>query len=122
MQRDKQTLTAVGGIAAILIGSAMQVQDAAVSFGPIAAIIGGVAAIALAGLDQLRRRVATLERHPGPCPSRPAGGGRRAIRSRRRPAADRAIARPGMRRGRRSQPCRRALVAWSSPAGAQPPR
>jgi hypothetical protein len=126
MQRDRQTLTIFGGIAAILIGSAMLLEDAAVSFGPITAIIGGIAAIALAGLDRLKQRVATFERHLGTGASQPACGGRRAIRSRRRPAAHRAIARPGqergMRRGRRSPPCRRALVAWSSPARAQPPR
>src|SRR6266478_957873 len=101
MQRDRQTLTALGGIAAI---------------------IGGIAAIALAGLDRLKERVTTFERHLGIWASQPARGGRRAIRSRRRPAADRAIARPGMRRGRRSQPCRRARVAWSSPAEAKPRR
>ena len=119
MQRDRQTLTAFGGIAAILIGSAMLLDDAAVTCGPITAIIGGIAASALAGLDRLKQRVATSERHLI-WASQPASGGRRAIRPRRQHAADRAVGRPGMRRGRRSQPCRRALVAWSSPARAKP--
>src|ERR1700720_4754219 len=124
MQRDRQTLMAFGGIAAILVGSAMLLEDAAGSLGPITAIIGGIAALALSGLDRLKERVTTFERQLGIWASQPARGGRRAIRSRRRPAADRAIARPGqerrVRRVRRSQPCRRARVAWSSPAEAKP--
>ena len=120
MQRDRQTLTAFGGIAAIFVGSAMLLEDAALTYGPITAIIGGIAAIALAALDRLKQRAATFEGHLGTWASQRASGRRRAIRLRRRPAGDRAVARPGMRRGRRSQPCRRALVAWSSPAGAEP--
>jgi len=41
-------LTAFGGIAALLISLAMLLEDGAVSVEPIVAIIGGVAAIALA--------------------------------------------------------------------------
>ena len=68
MHRDRQTLTAFGGIAAILIGSAMLLEDAALSFGPITAIIGGIAAIALAG-----RRITRLQRHlPTRSPNHPA--------------------------------------------------
>src|SRR3984893_11652585 len=98
MQRDRQTLMAFGGIAAILVGSAMLLEDAAVSLGPITAIIGGIAALALAGLDRLKERDTTWERPGGIWPPQPARGGRRATRSSPRPAAGRAIARPGQER------------------------
>src|SRR5262245_60943743 len=58
MRWDKHTLTAFGGISAILIGSAMVLEDATLSFGPITAIIIGIAAIVRAGLDRLKERVA----------------------------------------------------------------
>jgi hypothetical protein len=122
MQWDRQTLTALGGIAAILIGSAMLFEDAALSLGPIGAIVGGIAATALAGLDRLKQRIATLEKRFGTRQSRVRGRVRRAVLSRHRPIVDRAIARSGMRRRRTSLPCRQALIAWSSPAGANPRR
>src|SRR5215831_7769489 len=122
MRWDRHTLTAFCGIAALLISSAMLFEDGAASLGPIGAMAAGVAAIALAGLDRLKQRIATLERCLGAWSLRAGGGDRRTIQSRRRPSADRAIARPGMRRGRRSQPCRRARVGWSSPAGVKPRR
>ena len=123
MRWDRHTLTAFGGIAALLISLAMLLEDGAVSVEPIVAIIGGVAAIALASLERLKERVATLERRLGAQPPRAGGGnGRPAIGPIGGAATDRTIARPGERRRQPSPPCRRALMAWSSPAEAKPRR
>src|SRR2546428_13718470 len=97
MHRDRQTLTAFGGIAAILIGSAMLLEDAALSFGPITAIIGGIAATALAGLDRLKQRVTGLERHLRTWVSQRASGGCPPVIQTKSPPPPRpALARPGM--------------------------
>jgi len=120
MHWDRHSFTAVGGIAALLIGWAMLLEDAASSFAPDTAMIGGIAAIALAGLERLKQRVETLEKRPAPRQPRRRSNSGRAVGSVRRSTADRDGPRQGIRRRQPPRPCRRALVAWSSPAGAEP--
>jgi hypothetical protein len=120
MHWDRHALTAFGGIAALLVGWATLFADTAGSFVPDTAMIGGIAAIAMAGLERLKQRVGTLEKRPAPRRQRMGSKGGRGVGSVRRSAADRARPRPGVRRHQLLRPCRRALVAWSSPAGAEP--
>jgi hypothetical protein len=118
MHWDRHTLTAFAGIAALLIGWALLLEDA-VSFVPETAMIGGIAAIALAGLERLKQRVEIVERRPVPRSPRRCGS-RRLIGCLRRSAADRVRPRQEMRRRQPLRPCLRALAAWSSSAGAEP--
>jgi hypothetical protein len=119
MHWDRHTFTAFAGIAALLIGWALLLEDA-VSFVPETAMIGGIAAIALAGLERLKQRVEIVERCPVPRSPRRGGSRRRLMGSLRRSAADRVRPRQGVRRRQPPRPCLRALAAWSSPAGAEP--
>jgi hypothetical protein len=52
---------AFGGIAALVIGGAMLLEDADVAFVPVIGMVGGVAAVALANHERLKQRVEALE-------------------------------------------------------------
>jgi hypothetical protein len=52
---------AFGGIAALVIGGAMLLEDADVAFVPVIGMVGGVAAMALANHKRLKQRVEALE-------------------------------------------------------------
>jgi hypothetical protein len=54
MRWDRQTMTALGGIAAFLIGGAMLVEDARPLFVPVIGMVGGIAALALANHERLQ--------------------------------------------------------------------
>ena len=62
MRWDRHTLTAFGGIAALVIGGALLLADARAAFVPVIGVVGGVAAMALANHERLKLRIEALER------------------------------------------------------------
>jgi hypothetical protein len=62
MRWDRHTLTAFGGIAALVIGGALLVVDAGAAFVPVIGMVAGVAAIALANHERLKQRIEVLEK------------------------------------------------------------
>ncbi len=54
-------MTASGGIAALLIGAAMLLEDARPLFAPLIGTVGGIAALALANHERLKLRMDALE-------------------------------------------------------------
>jgi hypothetical protein len=61
MRWDRHSLTAFGGIAAVVIGGAMLFADASAVFVPVLGMVGGVAAMALANHERLTQRLEALE-------------------------------------------------------------
>ena len=61
MRWDRHSLTAFGGIAALVIGSALLVEGASAVFVPILGMVGGIAAMALANHERLKQRIEALE-------------------------------------------------------------
>jgi hypothetical protein len=62
MRWDRLTLTALGGIAALLMGIALLIEDERPLFAPVLGMIGGIAAVAMADHERLKRRVDALEK------------------------------------------------------------
>ena len=62
MRWDRHTLTAFGGIAALVIGGALLLADARAAFVPVIGVVGGVAAMALANHERLKQRIEALEK------------------------------------------------------------
>jgi hypothetical protein len=62
MRWDRHTLTAFGGIAALVIGGAMLLADASAAFVPVIGMVGGIAAMALANHERLKQRIEALEK------------------------------------------------------------
>jgi hypothetical protein len=58
----QHTLTAFGGIAALVIGGALLVVDAGAAFVPVIGMVAGVAAIPLANHERLKQRIEVLEK------------------------------------------------------------
>jgi hypothetical protein len=56
MRWDRHTMTALGGIAALLIGAMMLLEDARPLFVPVIGMVGGIAAVALANHERLKLR------------------------------------------------------------------
>jgi hypothetical protein len=61
MRWDRHSLTAFGGIAALVIGSALLVEGASAVFVPALGMVGGIAAMALANHERLKQRIEALE-------------------------------------------------------------
>jgi uncharacterized membrane protein YfcA len=61
MRWDRLTFTALGGLAALLIGVLLLLEDERPLFAPVFGMIGGFAALALASHERLRLRIAVLE-------------------------------------------------------------
>ena len=61
MRWDRHSLTAFGGIAALVIGAAMLLADASTVFVPVIGMVGGIAALALANHERLKQRIEALE-------------------------------------------------------------
>jgi len=57
----RHTLTAIGGIVALLIGGALLLEDARPLFAPVIGMVGGIAALALAHHARLKLRIEALE-------------------------------------------------------------
>ena len=62
MRWDRHTLTAFGGIAALVIGGALLLADARAAFVPVIGVVGGVAAMALANHERPKQRIEALEK------------------------------------------------------------
>jgi hypothetical protein len=61
MRWDRLTFTAFGGIAALVIGGALLLEDASAVFVPVIGMVGGIAAMALASHERLKQRIEALE-------------------------------------------------------------
>jgi hypothetical protein len=62
MRWDRLTLTALGGIAALLLGMALLLEDELPLFAPVVAMVGGIAAVAMANHERLKLHVDALEK------------------------------------------------------------
>jgi hypothetical protein len=62
MRWDRLTLTALGGIAALLLGIVPLLEDERPLFAPVFAMVGGFAVLVIANHDRLRLRVDALEK------------------------------------------------------------
>ena len=62
MRRDRHTMMAFGGIAALLIGGALLLAEARAAFLPVLGMVAGIAAMALANHERLKLRIETLEK------------------------------------------------------------
>jgi uncharacterized membrane protein YfcA len=56
MRWDRLTFTALGGIAAFLMGIAMLLADERSLFAPVFGMVGGITALAMANHERLSRR------------------------------------------------------------------
>jgi hypothetical protein len=61
MRCDRHTLTRFGGLALLVIGSALLLEDASAVFVPVIGMVGGLAAMALANHERLKQRIEALE-------------------------------------------------------------
>jgi hypothetical protein len=59
---DRHTLMACGGIAALVIGGALLLEDARSTFAPVIGMVGGIAAMARASQERLKQRIEALEK------------------------------------------------------------
>ena len=62
MRWDRLTFTALGGIAAFLIGIALLLGDERPLFAPVFGMVGGTASLAMANHERLKLRVDALEK------------------------------------------------------------
>jgi uncharacterized membrane protein YfcA len=62
MRWDRLTLTALGGIVALLLGIALLLEDERLLFAPVFAMVSGFAALVMANHERLRLRVDALEK------------------------------------------------------------
>jgi hypothetical protein len=62
MRWDRLTLTAFGGIAALVIGGTLLLADASAEFVPVIGMVAGIAAMARASHERLRQRIEALEK------------------------------------------------------------
>jgi hypothetical protein len=62
MRWDHITLTAFAGLAALVIGGVMLLEDARSLFAPVIGMVGGIAALALANHERLKLRMDALEK------------------------------------------------------------
>jgi hypothetical protein len=62
MRWDRLTFTALGGVAAFLLGIALLVGDERPLFAPVFGMVGGIGALAMANHERLKLRVDALER------------------------------------------------------------
>jgi hypothetical protein len=62
MRLDRLTFTALGGIAVFLIGVALMLEEGRALFAPVFGMVGGLAAVASANHERLRKRIEALEK------------------------------------------------------------
>jgi uncharacterized membrane protein YfcA len=62
MRWDRLTVTALGGIAAFVMGIALLLEDERPLFAPVFGMVGGIAALAMANHERLKVRVDALEK------------------------------------------------------------
>src|SRR5271169_4868157 len=61
MRWDRHTLMAFGGIAALVIGGLLLLEDARPVFVPVIGMVAGIAAMARASHERLKQRMEALE-------------------------------------------------------------
>jgi hypothetical protein len=61
MRWDRHSLTAFGGITALVIDGALLLADGSAAFVPVLGMVGGIAAMALANHERLKQRIEALE-------------------------------------------------------------
>jgi hypothetical protein len=62
MRWDRLTFTALGGVAAFLVGIALLLGDERPLFAPVVGMVGGIGALAMANHERLKLRVDALEK------------------------------------------------------------
>jgi hypothetical protein len=62
MRWDRHSVTAFGGIVALVIGALLLFTDAGTAFVPVIGLVGGVAAMALANHERVKQRIEALEK------------------------------------------------------------
>ena len=62
MRWDRLTLMALGGIAALVIGGAMLLEDAGAVFVAVLGMVGGISAMSFASQERLKQRIEALEK------------------------------------------------------------
>jgi hypothetical protein len=62
MRWDRLTFTALGGVAAFLLGIALLLGDKRSLFAPVFGMAGGIGALAMANHERLKLRVDALEK------------------------------------------------------------
>jgi hypothetical protein len=62
MRWDRLTLTALGGIAALLLSIGLLLEEERPLFAPVFGMVGGIAAMAMANHERLKLRVDALEK------------------------------------------------------------
>ena len=65
MRWDRLTFTALGGVAAFLVGTALLLGDERPLFAPVFGMVGGIGALAMANHERLKLRVDVLEKRLG---------------------------------------------------------
>ena len=60
MRWDRLTFTALGGVAAFLVGIALLLGDERPLFAPVFGMVGGIGALAMANHERLKLRVDAL--------------------------------------------------------------
>jgi hypothetical protein len=65
MRWDRHTLMAFSGIAALVIGGVLLLEDAGAAFVQVIAMVAGIAAMARANHERLKQRMDALETRPG---------------------------------------------------------
>jgi hypothetical protein len=61
MRWDRHSLMAFGGLAALALGGALLLADVSAVFVPVLGMVAGIAAMALANHERLKRRIEALE-------------------------------------------------------------
>ena len=65
MRWDRLTFTALGGVAAFLVGIGLLLGDERPLFAPVFGMVGGIGALAMANHERLKLRVDALEKRLG---------------------------------------------------------
>jgi hypothetical protein len=65
MRWDRLTFTALGGVAAFLVGIGLLLGDERPLFAPVFGMVGGIGALAMANHERLKLRVDVLEKRLG---------------------------------------------------------
>ena len=65
MRWDRHSLTAIGGIAALLIGAGLLLAEARAAFAPVLGMIAGIATVTAANHERLKQRIGKLEQRLG---------------------------------------------------------
>ena len=76
MRWGRLTFTALVGVAALLLGIALLLEDGRAELAPVFVTVGGIAALVMANHERLKLRVEALERRLAQNECRERAGGR----------------------------------------------